>query len=181
MMCFYMERFKKQMVRLNTVNNKNINYRENFWTLKNFGRIYVQNKKYTRTHSQNSKRYNHWKHVLHALLIEKFRCYKKYWFTSLNGINNGSCIKFLFSFLSSFLFAFLAWKLNQIHFSVIFHTETSQLIYTVNQITVNQITGFYVEWNTGEKWVKGNKETSSKKTWPTYQEKLTVQTIWYKI
>ena len=38
---------------------------------------------------------------------------------------------------------------NQFQLSVAFHIETSHLIYHANQVT-----GFYMECNTGLKWVK---------------------------
>ena len=40
------------------------------------------------------------------------------------------------------------FKFNPFRLSIVFHTETSHLIYTVNQIT-----GFYMKCNTGLKWV----------------------------
>ena len=40
------------------------------------------------------------------------------------------------------------FKFNPFQLSIVFHTETSHLSYTVNQIT-----GFYMKCNTGLKWV----------------------------
>ena len=86
-------------------------------------------------------------------------CFEKYSFTSSNRINNGYCIKFSFSFLSfAFLFATLASKLHRFHASVRFHTETSHLI-----CTINQITDFYMKWSNGLTWVKGNKQDINQK------------------